>query len=173
MKRKIILTIVALLIGACAASLRIQEARAATVTITLYGAANKGWGFTISNITSPGPTITVNQYDNVSLTLFSEDFAPHQFFVDYNNNTIIDAGEPAMNTTFNDFATFQFIANISGNFTYRCAIHPTEMYGIFIVQPTVPEFQPILILPLFIATTAIATVICRTKHSAKKIQSTP
>jgi plastocyanin len=168
MTRKIIFaTIVVLLIGMSVGSIRIQEAKAAaTVDITLYGSASGGWGFSATNITSPGPTITINQYDYLNLTLHSEDGLPHQFFVDYNNNGVIDTGEPA-STTFSSSTTFGFNATTSGNFTYRCAVHPIVMYGKLIVVQVVPEFSSFLILPLFIVATIVAAVAYRTKHSPK------
>jgi plastocyanin len=183
MTRKIILAmIVVLLIGISAASIEIQGARAATtVNITLYGSAGGifnntppiGWGFSATSITRPGPTITINQYDYLNLTLYSQDGFEHQFFVDYNNNSAIDQGEPA-SPTFSSNTTgtvFGFNATKSGTFTYRCAIHPSMMYGTLIVQQAVPEFSPFLILPLFIIVTAVAAVAYRTKHSTKKMPS--
>jgi FtsP/CotA-like multicopper oxidase with cupredoxin domain len=180
MPRKIILaTIVVLLIGISATSMRIQEAKAqTTVNITLYGSAGEygsayiGWGYTATNITTPGPTIIIHQYDELNLTLYSQD-APgiHRFFVDYNNNSLIDDSEPA--SPFINSSTvgtpFEFNATISGTFTYRCYVHPSMMYGTIIIEPTVPEFPPILILPLFIAATTAATVAIRTKRSPKKM----
>ena len=185
MTRKIILaTIVVLLIGISAASIRIQEAKAAatTVNITLYGSTGGifhqtppiGWGFSATTITTPGPTITINQYDYLNLTLYSEDGEPHQFFVDYNNDSTIDPGDPAMPTTFSSSTVgtvWGFNATRSGTFTYRCAIHPSMMYGTLIVVQAVAEFSPFLILPVFIIVTVVAAVAYRTKHSTKKIPS--
>jgi len=170
MPRKIILaTIIALLIGMSAASIRIQEARAATtVNITLYGSAFYGWGLTSTSITSPGPTITINQYDYLNLTLISQDGIQHQFFVDYNNNGVLDAGEPH-SSPFTSTTVFGFNATTSGTFTYRCAAHPSIMYGTLKVQQAVTEFSPSLILPLFIVATIAATVAIRMKSSTKKM----
>ena len=160
--------IVVLLIGISATSIRIQEARAATtVNITLYGWAAYGWGFTTTSITSPGPTITINQYDYLNLTLISYDDVQHQFFVDYNNNSIIDNGENS--AAFSLSTVFGFNATTSGTFTYRCAYHPSIMYGTLIVQQAVPEFSPSLILPLFIVATIAAAVAYKTKRLAKKM----
>jgi len=121
MPRKIILaTIVVLLIGISTASIRIQEARAAaTVNITLYGSAGGyyltppyGWGLTTTNIISPRPTITIDQYDYLNLTLYSQDGLLHQFFLDYNNNSVIDTGEPA-SPAFSSSTVFGFNATTS------------------------------------------------------------
>lgn len=122
----------------------------ATVDIMLYGASGGyyltppyGWGFTSASITSPGPTISVHQYDIVSISLTSQDGMEHQFFVDYNNNNIVDAGEPA-SSPFTSTTVFVFNATISGTFTYRCAFHPSVMYGTFnvIVQAPSPPVPP-------------------------------
>ena len=170
MLRKIILaTIVVLLIGTSASLIMIQEARAATtVDITLYGSHDEGWGFSATNITSPGPTITINQYDYLNLTLYSQDGVTHQFFVDYNNDSRIVSGDPA-SAAFSSSTVFGFNASKSGIFTYRCAFHPSIMYGTLIVQQAVPEFSPFLILPLFIAATIAAAVAYRTKRLPKKM----
>jgi plastocyanin len=170
MLRKIILaTIVVLLIGISASSIGIQEARAATtVNITLYGSASGGWGFTASNITSPGPTITIDQYDYLNLTLYSQDGVTHQFFVDYNNDSKIDNGDPA-SAAFSSSTIFGFNATKSGTFTYRCYFHPSIMYGTLIVQQAIPEFSPFLILPIFIVATIATAVAYRTKRLPKKM----
>jgi plastocyanin len=155
-----------------ASSIRIQVAKAAvTVNVTLYGSASVGWGFTATSITSPGPTIAINQYDILNLTLYSQDGAPHRFFVDYNNNSALDAGENASNTFYTS-TVFQFNATISGNFTYRCSVHPAVMYGKLTVMQAVPEFSPFLILPLFVAATMVAAIAYRTKRSANKTHDT-
>ncbi|MGA3191567.1 MAG: hypothetical protein ABSD73_03525 [Candidatus Bathyarchaeia archaeon] len=182
MPRKIILaTIIVLLIGISTASIRIQEARAATtVNKTLYASASSygynnpyGWGFSNTSITSPGPTITINQYDYLNLTLISYDSVLHQFFVDYNNNSALDTGSEPASTPFTATTVFGFNATTSGNFTYRCSVHPTTLYGTLVVQQAVPEFSPFLILPLFILATTVAAVAYRTKRSAKKMPNIP
>jgi plastocyanin len=161
-----------------AASIRVQEAKAATtIDFTLYGSAGGyyspyiGWGFSATNITSPGPTITINQYDYLNLTLYSQDGLQHRFFVDYNNNSALDTNEPSSTYFSSDTVGIEFGFNftISGTFTYRCYVHPSMMYGTLIVQQAVSEFPPILILPLFIVATIVAAVAYRTKHSTKKM----
>lgn len=106
-----------------------------TWNLHFYGSASLGWGFASSNITSPGPTVTVYQGDIVNLTLTSQDGLPHQFFIDYNNNSIVDPGEPA-SASFTGTITYTFIADTLGFYKYRCAFHPTVMVGTFKI--TVP-----------------------------------
>jgi FtsP/CotA-like multicopper oxidase with cupredoxin domain len=71
MTRKAVLALIIMLFaGVAGASVNIHVAKASTVhNFTLYGDFSHGWGFTAGNITSPGPTITVDQGDLVNLTL--------------------------------------------------------------------------------------------------------
>ena len=67
---------------------QIHEANAATTrNFTLYGSVSHGWGFTDTNMTTPGPTIVVEQGDTVNLTLLGYDTMTHRFFVSYTNAT--------------------------------------------------------------------------------------
>jgi len=166
MNKKITLAfIMMLLIGVFAASVNIRIAKASTVqNITLYGRviSPTGWSFTSGGETTPGPTITVNQGDTVNLTLISDDGVPHQFFVDYNNNDVIDTGEPH-SIEFSTNTHFNFTANLNGTFTYRCAVHPTMMYGTFTVDTVIPEFTSTPILMLFMIATLLAVAVYRRK----------
>jgi hypothetical protein len=58
-----------------------------TRNFTLYGSFSRGWGFTATSISSPGPTIVVQQGDTVNLTLISADGVTHNFFVSYTNTS--------------------------------------------------------------------------------------
>lgn len=116
----------------------VPTARAApTRTFVLYGGALQGWGFTNTSITLPGPTIVVNAGDSVSLELFSNDSATHTWFLDYNNNTLVDSGEP-VSPQFSSATVptwFNFTADPArvGTWTYRCGIHPTAMHGLLVI----------------------------------------
>jgi plastocyanin len=119
-------------------------ARADTVPFTLYGAQLTGWGFTQTTVRSPGPTITVTQGDTVALTLHSLDSGNtvvHDWFIDYNNNSAIDPGEPSSgNFSGNTALPYSFTANRTGTFTYRCSFHPAIMKGLIVVR-TPPTFE--------------------------------
>ncbi len=120
----------------------LPQAHGANVSFTLVGFALTGW-----NGTHPGPTITVNANDVVSLDYSSGDGAPHIFIIDVNHD-----GSNICNTTTSppDICdpnavppshTFQFTANIAvGTYTYYCSVHAT-MTGTFKVnsQPTVHD----------------------------------
>src|SRR6267378_7344942 len=61
-------------------------------SLTLYGDAGRGWGLNTSQITGPGPTITVFLGYPVTLTLVGADPPPaqvtHNWFIDYDGNNL-------------------------------------------------------------------------------------
>lgn len=123
----IILVLVSMLLGSFAV-VAVQPAKASNVTETLYGNAMMGWGFTPGGETIPGPTVTVNQNDFVTLYLYSDDGVPHQFLLDYNGNGMADTGEP-LSAIFSTSTVLTFTASNSGVFQYKCLFHPGYMYG--------------------------------------------
>ena len=143
--------------------IQVRETQAAkTLNFTLYGSYSLGWGFTEENITSPGPTIVVEQGDTVNLTLISID-ATHRFFVSYTNATSPGPGDP-QSADFSGGVTayFNFTAtNTVGTYMYRCYYHPTVMWGYFQVVPTgtIPELQPLAMLILILLGTAVAVFV--------------
>src|SRR5208337_2874229 len=166
MKTKWLLAItLAVFVAASAAATQIQGARAATTrNFTLYGNYLEGWGFTASSITSPGPKIVVEQGDTVNLTLISEDGITHRFFVSYTNSSSSIDNE---SSDFSGTINFQFVASSTvGTYTYYCYYHPMVMYGIFQIVPTgtIPEFQPLMLLSLLVASTAVAALVYRRKR---------
>ncbi len=105
--------------------------------ITLYGEVLQpsGWGYAANNTTSPGPHLVVGYGDTVQLTLHSADGATHDWFIDYNNDTLATPGEP----TSPDFGSggpvvWNFTADSVGTFVYRCKYHPTSMFGLITIQ---------------------------------------
>lgn len=135
MLRRKIFKIVAIwsLMVALASVYAVLPAHAIVDSFTLFGSASSGWGFTMTSVSSPGPTISVLQGDIVNLTLTSADGFTHRFFVDYNGNGIPDPGEPA-SAPFAATTGFQFNASAAGTFRYFCSFHPGVMYGTFAVQ---------------------------------------
>ncbi len=110
------------------------------VNFTFYGDASLGWGFSNATIREPGPSITVYLGDIVNLTLIGHDGAPHTWFIDYDNNSQPSPGEPA-SPTFNTPPGKVVKWNsppllLAGNYTYRCAFHPTSMTGAIRILPT-------------------------------------
>lgn len=151
MNRKLTLTvIIVLLVGMLGGAVGIPKAKAVTWNFHLWGNASLGWGLSQSQINKPGPLIQLYQGDTVNLTLTSDDTLPHRFFVDYNNNNVPDGNEPA-SLQFAGTITYSFVADTLGNFTYRCAFHPSVMFGDFKVLTPIPEFSAFVFLPLFMA----------------------
>ncbi len=106
-------------------------ARGASKSFTLYGDAATGWGFTSGGETMPGPTMTVDQGDSVTMTLYADDSLPHGFHIDYDGDGVVDSGEPYSGIFSSPTVplTYTFTASVSGTFRYRCTVHPTMMFG--------------------------------------------
>jgi len=161
-------TILAVFLAASVATTQIHSARAATTrNFTLYGNYLRGWGFTASNITSPGPTIVVEQGDTVNLTLISNDGIMHRFFVSYTNASSANSTEP-QSGDFTTTLNYQFVAtSVVGTYTYGCYYHYSlGMKGYFQVVPTgtIPELQPLMMLSLLVASTVVAALVYRRKR---------
>jgi heme/copper-type cytochrome/quinol oxidase subunit 2 len=107
------------------------------VELGLFGSSTLGWGFTPGSITSPGPVITANKGDRVSLTLTSQDGLLHNFFVDYNGDTTPSPGEPK-SPDFTTTTKYSFTVDTTGSFTYYCQYHRISMYGTFVVNSPTP-----------------------------------
>jgi len=124
---------------------------AAGASFTLYGSFSPGgWGTTSSSISQPGPTLTVQPGESVSLTLFSADSRSHRFCVDYESppDFVCQGSELATESqTFSSPTTgftYTFTATTTpGTYTYFCTIHTTAMTGQFIVSapPPTPDFS--------------------------------
>jgi len=114
-------------------TLELSKLNTTVATVDLFGSASSGWGFNPSNISSPGPTITVSQGDSVSLDLTSADGFTHNFFVDYDGNTLPSLDEPK-SPDFTSTINYEFVAEISGTFAYYCQYHSFVMFGTFRVQ---------------------------------------
>jgi plastocyanin len=134
-----ILAIASLLIAASFLAAIPSPARAnpsVSQTITLFGDSSTGWGFVNGSEKTPGPSIYAAVGDSITLLLHSRDGVKHDWFVDLNNNSAVDSGEPA-SSDFTSTTTFTFTvtAAMVGTHTYRCQYHPTIMLGyIAVVQ---------------------------------------
>ncbi len=125
-KAVIALLAAGLLVGVLVLSVVVT--RGASVSISLFGSHTSGWGLTSSSETIPGPTISVNQNDVVTLSLAATDGFQHQFLLDYNGNGVADPGEP-VSSVFSSTTQITFTASVAGSFPYICTFHPTVMYG--------------------------------------------
>ena len=125
-------------------TIRIHE-QPRPVNLTLIGDAALGWGFSNATLREPGPALVVLWGTKLTLTLIAHDSAPHNWFIDYNNDVIASPGEPAspdFKSPVGTIVVWPFIADQTGNWTYRCHIHPTSMTGtISIVGGPPPELR--------------------------------
>lgn len=132
----------------------------ASQTISLSSNTATGW-----NGANPGPNLQVVSGDSVTLNLLSSDSQPHQWFIDFNNNGVVDTNE--LNTTSLVFSSpttatvFHFTPAIginipaSGDFTYRDAnnlanigtirVLPQQTAAVFKVPSTLTSsFSPVM-----------------------------
>ena len=114
---------------------------AKAVSITLYGsfAAPTGWGWAATNITEPGPTLTVQQGDVITFHLFAHDATGHILVIDLNNNQVQDAPDQAsaMFSSATAATDFTFTASTAGTFNYFCGVHGfAAQHGSLVVQST-------------------------------------
>lgn len=111
-------------------------ARGNPASFTLYGRIlplnSAGWGSTAATISSPGPKLTVQPGESVTMSLFSADGISHNFGVDYNGNGIRDPNEPLSGFFGAGGITFSFTATTTpGSYTYYCFLHGDPMLGPF------------------------------------------
>jgi FtsP/CotA-like multicopper oxidase with cupredoxin domain len=168
--RWLLATILVVFLAAVLTTTQIHSAMGATTrNFTLYGSYNQGWGFNASGITSPGPKIVVEQGDTVNLTLINNDgiYAnPHRFFVRYTNASSANSTEP-QSSDFTTTVSYQFVAtNTVGTYTYGCYYHYSMMNGYFqvVATGTIPEFQPLIMLSVLVASAAVAALVYRRKR---------
>jgi plastocyanin len=147
----------------------LEQAR--PVNLTLFGDAALGWGFSNGTIREPGPPIVVLYGTNVTLTLIGHDSAPHNWFIDYNNDLTMSPGEPSskdFNVAGNMVGTLTFQATQTGNWTYRCHVHPTSMTGTISIvggpPPELPRTMFPLITEIMIGALGIVLVFAAVYH---------
>lgn len=109
-------------------------ARGADRTFMLFGSDADGWGSTNTTLANPGPTITVDLGDNVTLVLNSTDGPNHNWFIDYDNDGGDDPTEPNSPNFQDQEIEWNFTADTPGTFTYRCKFHATTMTGTIVVR---------------------------------------
>jgi len=114
---------------------------ASPLSITLYGSftAPAGWGWAATNITNPGPTLTVHQGDVITFHLFSHDGMAHMLVIDLDNSQTQTAGDQSSAQFSNGTVAtnFTFTASTVGTFNYFCGIHGyAAQHGSLMVQAT-------------------------------------
>jgi phosphate transport system substrate-binding protein len=116
-------------------------------TINLSESAAGGW-----NGANPGPAINIFSGDTINLVLTSSDGAQHQWFVDYNNNGVLDPAEAATasvvfsstSATNNPPIIPAIGINVpaAGSYTYRDANNPSNTGTITIQAQLTPVVLP-------------------------------
>lgn len=158
------------------ASFTAMPASGLSYTIHFYGSGSGGWGFGQSNITSPGPTIHLQQGASVTMILHSVDGARHNFFIDLNGNGQPDANEPKA-ADFTDIGQLSFSIDQASTYQYYCQYHPIKMKGEVIVhaptstgngQQSASDDNTPLIVGGVIAMAAIASVILGLRARARR-----
>src|SRR6266571_2698611 len=133
---------------------RVSPMNGPSVNVTLHGNAARGWGKSNATISEPGPPIVVFAGTNVTLTLIANDSSMHNWFIDFDNSLTPNDGEPSspdFNSGTVSVVVWSFVADRSGNWTYRCRVHPTSMTGsILIIGGTAPP-PPGVMLPIISA----------------------
>lgn len=153
-----------------AASFAVVPTSGASASLALFGNGVGGWGTSNASIDNPGPALSFDQGDTITITIWANDTEPHNWFIDYNGNNVPDAGEPStdeINTTVLT-VTDAFVLDRAGSFTYRCRFHPTTMTGTITVAapPTAPADNTLLIvggLVVVVALVAVAAMMMRRK----------
>jgi hypothetical protein len=149
----------------------IPAAGTRNVPIGLFGSRAGGWGLTNTTLSIPGPRIEVQVGDNVTLNLTSIDGRTHSWFIDYNNNSRVDAGEPR-SSFFGTAILWNFtVSNRTGTFRYRSdrgAGDLATMWGNITVVPAgtldSPAGNPLVLAGLvlgFVAVLLIAVLAYR------------
>ncbi|HYS73187.1 MAG TPA: NosD domain-containing protein [Thermoplasmata archaeon] len=109
----------------------------------LYGSVSEGWGSTPTSLTSPGPVFATREGETITLHLLSVDGLTHSWFLDINNNSIPDSGEPVSPDFQSGTVPLNFTFNappgMVGAFPYRCRYHPAVMNGQFVIRPNRSE----------------------------------
>jgi FtsP/CotA-like multicopper oxidase with cupredoxin domain len=115
---------VALACALLASTILSAPAAAGIPTITLFGSRPAGWGLSNTSLTSPGPPLVVDQGDNVTLILNATDQRTHTWYIDYNNDSTRNTGEP-LSPSFpaggagGPAVKWNFTADKNGTFRYR------------------------------------------------------
>ena len=129
--------VVSVVIGLAACLAWAPPAVAADRTFTLFGDDDApGWGLDPGNITNPGPTLVVDLGDNVTLMLTGADPTNLRWYIDYDNNSNDDPGEPRspMFDSGNSPLQWNFTADTPGTFTYREVNNPDTMNGTITIR---------------------------------------
>ena len=120
-------------------------AAAGSPSIHLWMSRAGGWGITNTSLQNPGPNLAVTLGDNVTLYLNGTDNRNHNWFIDFNNNSAVNANETNVSSpTFRNPVELKwnFTAYKVGTFVYRSRFEPT-VWGNITISATPPS-NPLL-----------------------------
>jgi len=154
-------------------------AAAADVPIHLWMSRAGGWGTTNTSLGIPGPDLTVTVGDNVTLYLNGTDGRNHNWFLDFNNDSAVNANEQNVSSpTFrNTEVKWNFTAYRNGTFVYRSRLD-TNVWGNITIKPAAAggglfgADNTVLIVVgvviIIIAVLAVATMYMRRSKKPRK-----
>src|SRR5712691_10048600 len=164
-RRTMAIVVTALACAVLAATLFSAPATAGTPTITLFGSRSAGWGLTNTSLTSPGPPLSVELGDNVTLVLNATDGRTHTWYLDYNNDSAPSAGEP-ISPSFpvggggGSALSWNFTAKQNGSFRYRSSRGPDgAMWGNLTVRPAGGGAPLLDLNPSFLIIVGVGAII--------------
>jgi len=129
--------VIGLVLGISGCLLAPTPASAGSPQFTLF-TDGTGWGSTNTSLTNPGPTLVVDQGDNVTLILNGTDGSNHAWYIDYDNNTHQNGAEPVSPQFRSTARSWNFTANTNGTYWYRDTRNPNAVGQITIRQPSGP-----------------------------------
>jgi phosphate transport system substrate-binding protein len=142
-------TFVRVLDNASIASITFTTPSKTSGTVHLTESATGGWNAS----GTIGPTISIYSGDTVNLLLSSTDSAPHQWFIDFNSNGLLDAKEATTASVVFNSPSFTASPAITpaiginapqaGNWTYRDANNPANTGTIQILRQLVVAPLPV------------------------------
>ena len=106
----------------------------ASSAVCLSGDTIQGWGLSPDALSKPGPTLTYDLGDTVTIVVIGVDAVPHYWYVDYDGDGSESAGEPTSAVVRGNATVLTFPADRAGRFTYYCGYHQSTMYGTFVVR---------------------------------------
>ncbi len=163
-------------------------AAAADVGFTLYGDATNGWRTPGTSFSNPGPSLAVDEGDNVTLVLNATDGVNHNWYIDYDNDSSDDGAEPNSPVFRDAEISWNFTADRNGTYVYRDKFHPDTMTGVITVRaatsppPTTPGGNPANpflavagVVAAFLAVLVVLVLLSRRKPTpdSERVQPDP